>query len=142
MMYENFDREGIKIIDHAHDRNSSVNKQVKDRQGTTNSNDPWHGTKPIKCAFKKIASGSRANIGRTWHPELSDKGSKFRNQGNRSMEHCNGNAVKLLCETCWTAAYCIFRTIISNVVLNSLVGFRDIYLTMILLDHPMRSEYP
>ena len=95
MMYDTFDREGIKIIDHAHDRNSSVNKQVKDRQGTTNSNDPWHGTKPIKSAFKKIASGSRANIGRTWHPELSDKGSKFRNHVYHSMEHCNGNAATL-----------------------------------------------
>ena len=94
-MYENFDREGIKIIDHAHDRNSSVNKQVKDRQGTTNSNDPWHGTKPIKSGFKKLACGSRANIGRSWHPELSDKGSKFRNHVYYSIEHCNSNAATL-----------------------------------------------
>lgn len=94
-MYEDFDRAGIKIIDHAHDRNTSVNKQVKDRQGTTNSNDPWHGTKPIKAGFKKIASGSRANQGITWHPELTDKGSKFRNHVYYSMTHCNGNAATL-----------------------------------------------
>ena len=94
-MYEGFDRDGITVVDHAHDRNSSVNKQIKDRQGTTNSNDPWHGTKPIKSAFKKIASGSRVNIGRTWHPELSDKGAKFRNHVYYSMEHCNGNAATL-----------------------------------------------
>ena len=94
-MYEGFDRDGIIVVDHAHDRNSSVNKQIKDRQGTTISNDPWHGTKPIKSAFKKIASGSRVNIGRTWHPELSDKGAKFRNHVYYSMEHCNGNAATL-----------------------------------------------
>ena len=76
-MYESFNREGIIMVDHVHDRNSSVNKQIKDRQGTTNSNDLWHGTKPIKAAFMKIASGAHANIGRTWHPELSDKGAKF-----------------------------------------------------------------
>ena len=76
-MYEHFDKEEIKIIDHAHYRNSSVNEQVEDRQVTTYSNDPCTGTKPIKCGFKKIACGSRANIGRSWHPELSGKGSKF-----------------------------------------------------------------
>ena len=58
-MYDEFDRVGIKVKDHAQDRNSAVNKQVKERQGTTNSNDPWHGVKPIKCSFKKIGWGSR-----------------------------------------------------------------------------------
>ena len=72
-MYESFDREGILVVDHAHDRSASVNKQIKDRQGTTNSNESWHETKPIKAAFKKIASGARAIIGRTWHPEPSEK---------------------------------------------------------------------
>ena len=94
-MYEEFDRLGIDVKDHAHDRNTSVNKQVKDRPGTTNSNDAWHGAKPIKFGFKKIASGSRANNGRTWHPELADKGAKFRNHVYFSMEKCNGNAASL-----------------------------------------------
>ena len=75
--------------------NSSVNKQIKERQGTTNSNEPWHGVKPIKCGFKKIACGSRANVGRTWHPELADKGSKFCNHVYFSMEKCHGNAAGL-----------------------------------------------
>ena len=94
-MHEGFDRDGTKVVDHAHDRNSSVNKQIKDRQGTTSSNDSWHGTKPIKSAFKKIASGSQVNIGRTLRPELSDKRAKFRNNVYYSMEHCNGNATTL-----------------------------------------------
>ena len=94
-MYEEFDRLGIEVKDHAHDRNTSVNKQVKDRPGTTNSNDAWHGAKPIKCGFKKIASGSRANSGRTWHPELADKAAKFRNHVYFSMEKCNGSAATL-----------------------------------------------
>ena len=94
-MYEEFDRLGIEIKDHAHDRNSSVNKQIKDRPGTTNSNDAWHGAKHIKCGFKKNATGSRANRGQTWHPELADKGSKFRNHVYFSMEKCDGNAANL-----------------------------------------------
>ena len=93
-MYEEFDRLGIEIKDHFHDRNSSVNKQIKDRPGTTNSNDAWHGAKPIKCGLKN-ATGSRANCGQTWHPELADKGSKFRNHVYFSMEKCDGNAANL-----------------------------------------------
>ena len=91
-MYEEFDRQGKHVKYHAHDRNTSVNKHIKDRQGTSNSIDTRHATKPIKCGFKKIACGSKAHSERTWYPELMDKGSKFHYHVYFSMEKCNGNA--------------------------------------------------
>ena len=55
-MYKEFDKLLIEVKDHAHDRNTSANTHVKDRRGTTNSYDAWHGAKPIKCGLKKIES--------------------------------------------------------------------------------------
>ena len=62
----------IKIAKHTHDRNISVNKVVKDK-GVQNVNDRWHVTKSISKEMKTLSSGTRADRGVTWHPQLADK---------------------------------------------------------------------
>ncbi|CAH1242423.1 ZNF782 [Branchiostoma lanceolatum] len=72
--YEWADARGLSIHLHGHDRNMSVNSLVKERQYTDNGNDTWHATKNLAKSFAKVAKGTIVNRGRTWHPELSDKG--------------------------------------------------------------------
>ena len=54
VMYRDFDKLGIEVVDHTHDRNMSINGRLKTRE-TNNSNDRWHVTKGISSAIKKIS---------------------------------------------------------------------------------------
>ena len=94
-MYENFDQAGIQVKDHAHDRNLSINNVIKSRHGTTNSNDKWHATKPITGKLKKVSTGAKKNIGKSWHPQLADKGSLLRNHVFWAIDNCGEDASKL-----------------------------------------------
>ncbi|MDD9362061.1 MAG: hypothetical protein PV344_03950, partial [Anaplasma sp.] len=72
-LYKYFDERKIYVTDHSHDRNTTVNKIIRERNGTTNSNDRWHAAKGTLKGLKVIAFGPKKNEGKTWHPELSDK---------------------------------------------------------------------
>lgn len=95
-MYEYLDGRGIHVNDHAHDRNTSINKIIRDRNSnTTNSNDRWHAAKSIKKGMMVISSGPKKNEGKTWHHELSDKCQAVRNHAYFAMDNCGGSADKL-----------------------------------------------
>ena len=95
-MYNDFDKLDIKVVDHAHNRNLSVNKHLREnRTETHNSNDRWHAAKSLAAAMKKISVGPNKNIGKTWHPELSDKRASFRNHVYWAMDNCGGDPEKL-----------------------------------------------
>ncbi|CAH1242421.1 ZNF782 [Branchiostoma lanceolatum] len=89
--YEWADARGLSIHLHGHDRNMSVNSLVKERQYTDNGNDTWHATKNLAKSFAKVAKGTIVNRGRTWHPELSDKGAGVKTHFYWSMKTCNGD---------------------------------------------------
>ncbi|KAG0435802.1 hypothetical protein HPB47_018316 [Ixodes persulcatus] len=92
-LYEYFDSKGIELKDHAHDRNTSVNKIIRERNGnTTNTNDRWHAAKSIKKGMMAIASGTKKNEGKTWHQQLSDKCQPVRNHVYFAMATCGGDA--------------------------------------------------
>lgn len=101
-MYQHFDVNNIKVSHHVHDRNMSINKRLRERKEARNSNDRWHCTRPITAAVKKIGQGAQKNIGKTWHPDLSDKGAAIRNHVYWCIDHCNGDAQTLrnLIESC------------------------------------------
>jgi hypothetical protein len=94
-MYTKFEERGVTIENHIHDRNMAVNKMIKARGNTRNSNERWHAAKSITNHAKKIAKGTKATIGKTWHPQLADKGSLIRNHAYWAMDHCNNNAAEL-----------------------------------------------
>lgn len=101
-MYESLDLSNIKVAHHVHDRNMTINKRLRERKQARNSNDRWHCTRPITAGVKKIGQGAQKNIGKTWHPELSDKGAAIRNHVYWCMDNCNGDAQTLrkLIESC------------------------------------------
>ncbi|XP_070545909.1 uncharacterized protein [Ptychodera flava] len=86
--YEWADENVVPVAIHAHDRNASVNKFLREeRPHTRNSNDTWHVTKQIGKEVKKITSGAQRNHGRTWHMDLSDKGASIKTHIYWSMKH-------------------------------------------------------
>ena len=101
-MYEDFQRQDITVSVHSHDRNLSVNKVIRGKDGVQNCNERWHATKPVTMGIKKISSGARKNQGKTWHPELSDKGSRVRNHLYYAIDNCRGdpNVLRQIIDVC------------------------------------------
>ena len=75
-MYNEFDKKGIKVNVHIHDRNMSVNKAIKSKEYVTNCNERWHATKSVTSGVKAISNGSKKNMGTTWHPQLVTRSQK------------------------------------------------------------------
>ena len=64
----------VNVHAHAHDRNGSVNKFIRDdRVEVINQNDTWHAGKSVEMAINKIARGPKKSHGKTWHEEITDK---------------------------------------------------------------------
>ncbi|XP_078667240.1 uncharacterized protein LOC144909061 [Branchiostoma floridae x Branchiostoma belcheri] len=67
-LYQQFDELGVQIADHAHDRNHTINKFIKDRPPyadgtrTSNSNDTWHGEKKQICHIHGKVKSFNYNI--------------------------------------------------------------------------------
>ncbi|XP_070559392.1 uncharacterized protein [Ptychodera flava] len=86
--YEWADENAVPVDIHAHDRNASVNKFIREeRPETQNSNDTWHVTKQVGREVKKITSGAQRNHGKTWHADLSDKGASIKTHFYWCMKH-------------------------------------------------------
>jgi hypothetical protein len=90
-MYESLTAHGVTVRDHAHDRNTTVNKDIKER-GINNSNDCWHVAKAVGLEMKKLASGPKKWHGVKWHQELADKVSGVRNHFYWAMKNAKGDA--------------------------------------------------
>ncbi|MEW8544680.1 MAG: hypothetical protein AB2693_14230 [Candidatus Thiodiazotropha sp.] len=101
-MYAEFDKKGINVKVHIHDRNMSVNKTVKGRESVANCNERWHATKSVTQGVKAISTGSKKNMGITWHPQLADKGARIRNHLYHAIDSCGGNGTELrrIIESC------------------------------------------
>lgn len=95
-IYDYFDKEDCPVKLHAHDRNNSITKFVKEqRSPTENALDTWHMTKNIAKISKKITTGRKELLGKTWHPELSDKAASIKTHVYWCMKNCKGNYTKL-----------------------------------------------
>ena len=61
-IYEHLAETDVSVKIHAHDRNLSINKFIKDTHFTTNQNDLWHAVK----AITNVSKGSKYSHGITW----------------------------------------------------------------------------
>ena len=86
----------IQVDMHAHDRNMSVNKYVKDHQeDTKNQNDVWHVVKALEKEISNVAKGAKYKHGQTWHEQLSDKIASVRTHVNYVIRSADGNALHI-----------------------------------------------
>ncbi|KAJ7375291.1 Orexin receptor type 2 [Desmophyllum pertusum] len=65
---------GHKVVEVAHDAVEAIRNWLVKEKGIKNSFDSWHGGKSVKKRIQKVASGLKRDEGKTWFPELSDKG--------------------------------------------------------------------
>ena len=69
----------VSVAVHAHDRNLSVKKYIREnRPFTVNQSDTWHAGKSVEKEISKITKGPQYKHGITWHQQLSDKSSAIR----------------------------------------------------------------
>lgn len=61
-LYNFFAKKNIRILDHDHDRNTAVNKIIREKNGPSNSNDRWHAAKSIKKGMQTVASGPKKKM--------------------------------------------------------------------------------
>lgn len=93
-MYSDMEAVGVDIAEHVHDRNMSVNKFVKTR-GVRNVNERWHVAKSVTVGVRKLGQGTKKSLGKTWHPELTDKPSAVRDHVYWCIDHCDGDKDRL-----------------------------------------------
>ena len=82
----------VPIRTHAHDRNTSINKYVRDNHKfTLSQNDPWHCIKSLKKAVLKIGSGPKYLKGKSWHIQLEDKSEDVATHAHWTIRNCGQN---------------------------------------------------
>lgn len=94
--YDYMHSKDVPIAVHAHDRNMSINKLVRDQTPTiVNQNDTWHGVKSLKKAVSAVSCGPKYKHGKTWHRQLRDKVEPVCTHAHWAIRHCEGNATTL-----------------------------------------------
>jgi hypothetical protein len=91
---DNFQEKNIAIHMWIHDRNVSINKELRVR-GIMNQNDMWHAIKPVKKSLRKVGDGPKKNHGKTWHHELDDKMNSIANHFHYAARDSKGDAETL-----------------------------------------------
>ena len=91
-IYQNIEDHGCSVNIHAHDRNMSINKWIRESTESTSQNDTWHGVKSLKKALSGICSGPRYQHGKTWHIHLQDKLEPLCTHAHWSIRNCNGDS--------------------------------------------------
>lgn len=91
---DDFDEKGICVNMWIHDRNVSLNKEIKSR-GIVSQNDLWHGIKNLKKVLKNISAGSKKSHGQTWHNQLDDKINGIANHVHHAARKSAGSAEAL-----------------------------------------------
>ena len=101
-MYNYFDSDipdiggSVSVHTHAHGRNASVNKFLRDeRKDTINQNETWHAAKSVEKEISRVAKGPKYRHRRDWHEQISDKVHSVRLHVQYSMRNCNGDAENL-----------------------------------------------
>ncbi|CAC5410086.1 unnamed protein product [Mytilus coruscus] len=83
------DVHNVRVGVHCHDRNLSINKNIREETETLNQNDTWHCLKAMKTAMKKISSGPQYSKGKTWSFQLSDKVEPVATHVHWCIRNCN-----------------------------------------------------
>ena len=92
-VYTYLDSQDVSVAVHAHDRNTSINKFVREKQPLTrNQNDTWHSVKSLKKELSKIGAGPKKLKGKTWHWQLEDKAEPVATHAHWAIRNCNGSA--------------------------------------------------
>jgi hypothetical protein len=94
-IYEHFERQGVPISSHAHDRNGAISKIVAQHPETQDSLDTWHASKEVRSAMTKVAKGALKRHGETWHTQLSDKIAGVKTHSYYCMRYCGGDPQRL-----------------------------------------------
>jgi hypothetical protein len=69
-----------------------------ERKPTKNAEDIWHTTKGIAKGIKKITQGPKKDMGKKWHPQLSDKAASIKTHVYWyiwCIKNCEANEQKL-----------------------------------------------
>ena len=88
-IYETLQTQNVPIKVHAHDRNLSINKLVKDTGYTVNQNDLWHAVKSLKKSIKNVSSGTKKTEDISWSSQLVDKMEPVATHIHWAIRHCN-----------------------------------------------------
>ena len=89
---ENSEEGPVQVAFHAHDRNLSISKYVREKQPlTVNQCDTWHAGKSVEKEVGKVTKGTIAKHGITWHRQLSDKCASIRTHVHWSIRNCQHN---------------------------------------------------
>ena len=95
-IYEYLQDQNVSVAVHAHDRNKSINKLVRDTQPLTISeNDTWHSVKALKKAVEKVGAGPKYLLGKSWHHQLEDKAEPVATHAHGAIRNCIESVDKL-----------------------------------------------
>lgn len=72
-IYQHLKNQNVTVGIHAHDRNLSINKFIREECDSESQNDTWHAVKSVKAALKKISCWPAYMEGKTWSNQLDDK---------------------------------------------------------------------
>lgn len=82
----------VRVHIHAHDRNSSVNKFIRDeRPDTLNQNNTWHVAKSVEREINRVGKGPKRQHRQTWHEEISDKVHSVRVYVQYAIRNCDND---------------------------------------------------
>lgn len=93
--YDYFEEKGVEVAVHAHDRNMSINKLVKDKPLTVNQNDTWHSIRTLKKVVYNLGMGPKYLKGKTWHPQLDDKDEAVARHCHWTVNNCHQDVQQL-----------------------------------------------
>lgn len=94
-IYQHLQNQNVTAGVHAHDRNLSINKFIREECDSESQNDTWHAVKSVKAALKKISCGPAYMEGKTWSNQLDDKVEPVATHFHWAIRNCEENPQKL-----------------------------------------------
>lgn len=94
-IYQHLKDQEVNIGVHAHDRNLSINKFIREECDSESQNDTWHAVKSMKAALKKISSGPAYLDGKTWSSQLDDKVEPISTHFHWAIRNCDEDPEKM-----------------------------------------------
>lgn len=94
-IYKHLKDQEVNIGVHAHDRNLSINKFIREECDSESQNDTWHAVKSMKAALKKNSSGPAYLDGKTWSSQLDDKVEPISTHFHWAIRNCDEDPEKL-----------------------------------------------
>ena len=93
-IYQHLKNQSVAVGVHAHDRNLSINKFIREECDSGSQNDNWHAVKSVKASLKKISSGSAYLEAKTWSSQLDDKAEPVATHFHSAIRNCEENPEK------------------------------------------------